>query len=277
MKDKKKLIIEKMIDKSDSYVIDKGLLPDLSFRFLCIGKSFLSGKTNFCGNILLKPEAYRNDFEGENMFIVSASLSNDEKLKTIIKEKEIPSQNLFSEYDEEMLMAVYQMIEEEYEEAVENQKTPKQYLIFFDDMSFSGIFKGKNFGIINKMFSNGRHINLSVLLTAQKATDIMTSAFENMSAGVFFNCSDRQLEKIETDVNYVTTKKLFKLKFREVCKEKHSFFMVNFSNKPEFMYLDKDFNPITFEEEENKNVKEKNKNVKEDNDLKLIPIPSRSK
>ena len=245
----KKLSIEKMIDKSDTYVIDKGVLPNLPFRMIVIGKSFLSGKTNFCGNLILKPEAYRNDFEGNNIFIISASIFTDPKLSVIISEKLIPSQNLFGEYDEDMLEAIYEMIEEEYQEAVADKKIPKHYLIYFDDMSFSGIFKGKNFGIIAKMFSNGRHINCNILLTAQKATDVMTSAFENMSAGVFFNCSERQLEKIEADTNYVTTKKLFKKKFREVTKEPHSFLMVNFSNKPELMYLNKDFEPIVFEED----------------------------
>ena len=44
---KKKLQIYKMRDKSDSYVIKKHLIPDLPCRILVVGKSFLSGKTNF--------------------------------------------------------------------------------------------------------------------------------------------------------------------------------------------------------------------------------------
>ena len=122
--------------------------------------------------------------------------------------------------------------------------------MIFDDMSFSGIFKGKNFGIISKMFSNGRHINLSVIVTAQKYSDIMTSARENMTLGIFFNCSDKQLDLITEDINYITSKKNFKKKFREVTREKHSFFVVNFTNNPNEMYLNKNFEPINMKEED---------------------------
>ena len=76
----------------------------------------------------------------------------------------------------------------------------------------------------------------------------MTSARENMTMGVFFNCSDKQLDLITEDINYLTTKKLFKKKFRESTSEKHSFFVVNFSNDKDEMYLNKNFEPIKFEE-----------------------------
>ena len=196
--------------------------------------------------MLLLPEYYSNDFEGKNIFVISPSINSDPKLATLCSEKEIPDKNTFDFYDEELVEAIYNMIEEEYIETVEKKKKPPNFLIFFDDMSYSGIFKSKNFGIINKIFSNGRHINLSVIMTAQKATDCPTNAFENLTMGIFFSCSDRQLDKIEHDVNYQSNKKVFKTKFREITSEPHSFLCVNFSNKPDEMYLDKNFEPVNF-------------------------------
>ena len=242
----KKLQIYKMVDKSENYYTKKDKIADIPFKMVICGKSQLSGKTNFVGNMLLLPEYYSNDFLGKNIFIVSGSLDSDPKISTLISEKEIPARNTFDFYDEELIEAIYAMVEDEYTKHIEEKKRPPNYLIFFDDLSSSGILKqGK---IINKIFSVGRHINLSVIMTAQKATDCPTNAFENLTLGIFFSCSDRQLEKIEHDVNYHTTKKIFKKKVREITSEPHSFLCVNFTNKPEEMYLDKNFEPVNFKE-----------------------------
>ena len=243
---KKELKIYRLNDKSDSYDIKKGLLPDLSFRMLVIGRSKLSGKSNLVGNLLLLPEFYKNDFDSNNIFIISPSLDTDPKLQTVIEQRDIPKQNTFSFFDEELLKEMYNMIEEEYVEAVENKQKPNHYLWIFDDLSYSGIFKAKNFGIVKKMFSNGRHINLSCIITAQKASDIPTAAFENASAAFCFACSDRQLDKIEQDMNYNTSRKEFKKQFRIHTKEPHSFMLINFSNSAAERYLDKNFKPIVF-------------------------------
>jgi len=246
---KKKLQIYKVKDKNEKHYTKKDILSDIPFRMLIVGKSQLSGKTNFLCNILGQENFYKNDFKkGENIFLISASLNNDNKLQKLIQCLDIEHTNLYDTFDENIIEALYEMIQEEFEEKVRNNQKPDNYLIIFDDMSFSGIFKGKNFGIINKMFSNGRHINLSVIITAQKYSDIMTSARENMTMGVFFNCSDKQLDLITEDINYLTTKKLFKKKFREITSEKHSFFVVNFTNDKDEMYLNKNFEPIKFEE-----------------------------
>ena len=246
----KKYNIFKVKDSNEKHYTPKTIISDLPARILVVGKSQLSGKTNFLCNILGQSDFYLDDFKGENIFLISGSISNDAKLRNLIECKEIDSANLYPDYDEEILEGIYEMIQEEFEEAIEKKKTPENYLIIMDDMSFGGALKGKNFGIINKIFSNGRHINLSCIITAQKYSDILTSARENMTMGIFFNCSDKQLDLITEDVNYTTTKKIFKKKFRETTREKHSFFVVSFTNKPEEMYLDKNFQPINMEEED---------------------------
>jgi hypothetical protein len=247
------LNILRVKDKNEKHYTTKFPLSDIPFRILVVGKSQLSGKTTFLVNLLLNPDGrfYTGDFKGENIFLISGSVGNDRKLKTLIDEKDI--ENVFHDYDEDTIEAIYQMIQEEYEEAVSKNKKPENYLMIFDDMSFKGIFKGKDFSIIKRIFSNGRHINLSCIVTAQKYTDISTSIRENMTLGVFFNCSDKQLDVITEDINYSATKKEFKQKFRHCTREKHSFFVVNFTNDPNSMYMDCHFQPISFEQE-NQNV-----------------------
>ena len=246
---KKSLEIYKVKDKNEKYYTKKDIISDIPFRICIVGKSQLSGKTNLLVNLLLRDEFYKNDFIGKNIFLISGSVGNDAKLQTLIDQKQIEPQNIFSEYDEELIEALYEMLQDEFEEAIENNKRPKNTLVIFDDMSFGGIFKGKNFGVINKMFSNGRHINLSCIITAQKYSTIGSNQRENMTMGIFFSCSDKQLELITEDINYLTDKKSFKSRYRKVCNEKHSFFVVNFTNPKESMYLNSKFEPIEFHED----------------------------
>jgi hypothetical protein len=112
-------------------------------------------------------------------------------------------------------------------------------------MSFSGVFKKKINGVISKIYSNGRHINLSVISTSQKYSDLSTSSRENCSGSIFFNCSNKQMDLIESDHNILLDgKKPFQKMFRKTLEEPHSFLVVNYSNNKDSRYLDKNFNPV---------------------------------
>jgi hypothetical protein len=231
-------------DKADNYVIEHKLIPDIPYRILIVGKSMLSGKSNLVDNLLLRQEFYNSYFKGENIYIVSPSLASVEKLNRLVNVIDIPSENLFNEYDEDVLKELYKMIEEDYKEDVENKKRPANSLIVFDDMSYNGDLKKKRHGIINKIFSNGRHVNLSVICTSQKYSDVLTSARENMSGGFFFNMSDNQLEQVEKDHNYNMTKKEFYKMFRDNVKERHDFILIDYTKKNDDRYINNKFEVI---------------------------------
>jgi len=238
------LEIYKVKDDAEAYYSKKNTIFDLPMRLLIVGKSQLSGKSNLLVNLLLRDEFYNKDFKGENIFLVSPSITNDDKLRKLIKVKDIPEENLFTEYDEDVLKELYKLLQNEYEEAKENKEKPQNKLVIFDDCSYNGALKSKQHGIINKMFSNGRHINLSIITTAQKYSDLLTSSRENCNGGIFFNCSNKQLELIESDHNYLGNKKEFFNMFRHVMDDKHAFLVVNYTNSKEQRYLDKNFDVI---------------------------------
>lgn len=240
----KTLSIYKVKDEADKDYTKKDLIFDIPFRLLIVGKSQLSGKSNILVNLLLRDEFYNKDFDGSNIFLVSPSITNDEKLKKIIKVKEIPEENLFLEYDEDVIKELYKMLQDEYEEAKANGDKPQNKLIIFDDASYDGDLKSKKHGIINKIFSNGRHIMLSAIITSQKYSDILTSCRLNCNGAIIFNTNNRELEMIEADHNYLETKKEFMKMFRNVMNEKHSFLVVNYTNSKEQRYLDKNFDVI---------------------------------
>jgi len=242
---KKSYKILKVRDKNDSYYTPIERLFDLPFRLLINGKSQLSGKTTIILNLLLNPVfGYDKLFEGDDIYIVSNN-KLDNKLSLMADKLDIPEGNRF-EYDEDYLEILYDDMEESFmEETMEGGK-PQNRLIIFDDCGYSGSLKNKQSGIISKMICNGRHLNLSQIYTSQRFSQVSTTLRTNLTGAILFNTSMKELELITEDMNYMSNKKEFVKIFRETTKEPRQFMVVNFSNKPEEMYLDTTFTPIAW-------------------------------
>ena len=232
--------IYKVKDTSEKHYKDKGNMFNLPMRLLIIGKSHLSGKTNLLTNLLLQDDSklYKHEFEPENIYIFSGSIDTDKKIQTIIEEKDIPNSNLFDEFDDDILDAVLDNIKEEY------MDKPFHSLIILDDMSFGGNLKKKTYGALSKLFSNGRHFGASVILTSQKYTDILSGARENCSGCIMFKCTNKSLDTISEEHNFLENKKDFKKMFRNVTQEPHSFLVVNYSNPHDKLYMNNEFEAV---------------------------------
>ena len=242
---KKNYKILKVRDKNDSYYTPIERLFDLPFRLLINGKSQLSGKTTIILNLLLNPVfGYDKLFDGDDIYIVSNN-KLDNKLALMADKLDIPEDNRF-EYDEDYLEILYDDMEESFmEETMEGGK-PQNRLIIYDDCGYSGSLKNKQSGIISKMICNGRHLNLSQIYTSQRFSQVSTTLRTNLTGAILFNTSMKELELITEDMNYMSTKKEFIKTFRETTKEPRQFMVVNFSNKPEEMYMDSEFKPIAW-------------------------------
>lgn len=239
-----KIQILKLKDNTDSFVKRKNKTFDLPMRVLLSGKTGM-GKTNILSNFLLNDnkEFYRKDFDPENIFIFSNSLEGDNKLKIIIRELDIPEENLFKKYDEEVVEVIYDMLMENYNEAIEEGEKPKHSLMIFDDVSFDGSLKGKEKeSQMNRIFMNGRKFLISTLATAQKYSSFGTGLRENASGLLLGKSSNKQLDLIEQDHNYLKNKKDFRDMYLDNTKDKHDFLVINYS-KPE-LYFSKEFEPI---------------------------------
>tara|TARA_R110001583_G_scaffold34285_5_gene115365 strand:- start:893 stop:1627 length:735 start_codon:yes stop_codon:yes gene_type:complete len=242
---KKNYKILKVRDKNDSYYTPIERLFDLPFRLLINGKSQLSGKTTIVLNLLLNPVfGYDKLFDGDDIYIVSNN-KLDNKLALMADKLDIPEDNRF-EYDEDYLEILYDDMEESFmEETMEGGK-PQNRLIIFDDCGYSGSLKNKQSGIISKLICNGRHLNLSQIYTSQRFSQVSTTLRTNLTGAILFNTSMKELELITEDMNYMSTKKEFIKTFRETTKEPRQFMVVNFSNKPEEMYMNTEFEPIAW-------------------------------
>jgi hypothetical protein len=232
----------RMIDKSDKYKIERKDFFSLPYRLLVIGRTG-AGKSNILGCLLLLKDMYRGVFQPEDIYIFSGSLQGDRKLQTIIKELDVPTENLFNSYNDAVLSEVYDILVDEYKEAVDDKTIPTQKLIVFDDISFDGSLKGQSRSpMINKLFMNGRKFLISTIVTAQKYSDISTGARENASGVVLFKSTNKQLELIEQDMNYLDNKKDFYKMVKDHTSNDYDFMLMDFQRQP--YYRDKEYKPI---------------------------------
>ena len=63
---------------------------------------------------------------------------------------------------------------------------------------------------------------------------------------IIFQTNNKELSVIEEEHNYLEDKKTFMKLFRENVKERHDFFVINYSNKHSEMYMNRDFEIISY-------------------------------
>lgn len=242
MTHKKKYSIYSVKDKNEKKIKKKDGIFDLTHRLLLIGKT-QSGKGVVATNMCLLPEYYANDFEGEHIYIFSKSLDFDYKTKLMIKQKDIPKQNLFKGLNDDTLGAVLDFIEEQYLEAEENGEKPPHSLIIMDDVMENLKEKEKD-SAVNELFVRGRHLNISTWVFLQYYSRLPIIARTNCNGLVIFELPKKQIDIISEEHNYLDDKKDFYKMYKKATDKKHSFFVINYTNDKEDRYLDSNFEKI---------------------------------
>jgi len=233
--------IRKVIDKSDSQVIDMGILPNVRFFGMLVGKTGAS-KTTLLINMLLNPEfGYSEIFK--EIYIFSGSLNSDKKLEKLIDAKEIPQSNLYSDYDNDLLNALYDKLEEDYNERDMNDEPVEYPLIILDDLSFA-MGRGKEFNALTRLAQNSRKLGISVLITTQHYSQIPLAVRNNISFAVLYATSSKNLAIIEEEHNFLKSRREFTTMWRDNVIGKRDFIVVNYDNDKNDIYLNKEFEKI---------------------------------
>lgn len=222
------LNILKCRDIYDDRRIHKGdMLPSLPTKIAIVGKSALSGKSTLVSNLINRPEFYGKDFIGENIYLVSGSTTSDEKVKNIIKFKKIPEENIFKALNDDVLELIMEMIKTKYEESEADDETPPHSLVVFDDIAYSkAISKRVGNERLSQLFCNFRHYMCSIIVTAQKATQLARVVRVNVIMYMIFSQPLNELDSIIGDVCYIDKKEFRKL-FINSTQNKHDVFIIN--------------------------------------------------
>ena len=229
-------------DKNNKKVIKKDNIFDLPNRLLFVAKTG-QGKGVNIANYILRPEFYNDDYDGENIYIFSPSILLDVKTQLIIKQKNMPQENLFNKLNDENLRAVLDFIEEEYHEREEEKEPQKHSLIIIDDCMPS--MKDKQNGAFQDLFIRSRHFMTSVWATVRFYNKCPTVCRNNINGLILFEVNNKQLENIEDDHNYLDNKKDFRILYNKAVKgNKHNTFIINYTNDRDKMYLNSNFETI---------------------------------
>ena len=235
-----KLAVLKVKDTTDKLTISVDRLFDLPFRLILTGKSG-TGKGGIITNIVLNENyGYKKVFT--DIYIFAPEPYADEKMRIIIEEKEVPDSNIFNDIED--LEELYDMLVDDFKDRVSQKEKPKFPLLIIDDLAFSGKLANR-FNALAKVMCNSRKFMISCIITAQAYTQIAKNIRLQASAMIIFQTSNKELEIIETENNYLKGgKKAFYKMFRDNVIEKHDFLCINYSNKYDELYLDKKFKPL---------------------------------
>ena len=228
--------VEKMKDKGDAFTIEKKEVPSIPFRTLIIGQTGAS-KTTLLGSLILNKDAYKNDFRGKDIYVFSP-LKNDFKMEQIIKRKNIPDDNVFTELDDDILNELYDKLVDDFEFLISMKKKPKPTLIVIDDFSFSGALRSGFYNSLARVFC---------LLTSQYYHHILPVCKNNASSVFFYTASLKQRENLMDDHNYLGNKKMFMRMLDDHLKNKRDFILIDYSKDMDKIYRDKNFKIIDTE------------------------------
>jgi hypothetical protein len=246
-----------MKDSNDTNTIIKSSLCNLPTRSLMIGASGL-GKSSLLGWLMCNEgeKGWKDHIKPENIYIFSGSYKNgkgDEKLDKIIKYLEIPEENIFDSYDNDVLNELYEVIVDNYNDAIEEKEKPEHSLIIMDDLGFTNKLK-KNIddSALDRIFCNGRKFLVSTIILNQRIIQCSPTVITQANNVILFKPNNRDLELYETNFNYLESKKLFNKMVRQQTENKHDYMVIDLSKNKKEIYRDKEFEPIKFCECEGK-------------------------
>jgi len=251
--------VMKAKDVSDKFITKKDILPDIPFRMLIVGRSG-SGKSSILSCLVALDDWYSSNFKGDNIYLWSGS-KGDDKINKLIEFKEIPDSNVRHEWFDTEVSMVYDDLVEEWKTAVDDGERPNDVLFIVDDMFYSNKFANsrQKDSMMNKVFMNGRKINISIVILAQKYSSISSGLRENANAIITFGATNKQIDLMETDWNYLPNSRDFYKVFRDATNNsKHDFLFINIDLPINQRYMNKEFKSL-YPIENDEKKEEKNK------------------
>ena len=217
-------------------VCEIGLLPNLPFSAVCIGKSG-SGKSMAVCNMLSNPYMLKDVFD---FIIMYTGVEPDENL---IECLELPKENIKVNFTEDDVSSYMTKMEKVCKQKGKKslEEVPKVCMIFDDILGFPKFLKSAT---MSKLITTNRHMNISVIILSQYFKKLPCVVRTNASYTMVFPSSEAECLKIAEELCPPNlNKKQFMTLIRHATAEPYQFLSINSRSPPQKM-LRKNFDTI---------------------------------
>jgi len=191
-----------------------------------------SGKTMLLINLLTWYAPYF-----DNIFIWSPTINLDRKWEQIIEKLRIPKENLFDNYNDNVVSGLMRKIKDFNKNRKEKEKI--QTLFIFDDMV--QYLPTTKVNALNKLCMNHRHYKISHIIISQSFKKLPPVVRSNTTGMILFNTDNStEREKIIEELSGNIGKKDFEKLFIETTIKKYSFLYINYDTRKIYSNFDKE-------------------------------------
>ena len=187
--------------------------PQKCFRLLIFSPSN-SGKSKVIKNLIARSEFGYSNYYKQNIFLFSPTIHVD----PIWQDLSLPKTHLYDEWDERIV---------ENNLAYASQHIGA--LLILDDMiTSSDAVNGKRGNLLKKIFYQGRHHKVSIILVSQKLKDIPLGMRINSTHIICFDLRNKnEEESFLSENNYIDD---LPEKYNKATTEKYNFLYINKEN-----------------------------------------------
>jgi adenylate kinase family enzyme len=208
-----------------------GPLPLGNINYILCGKKG-SGKSTLALNLLKrKTSPYYRQFD--NIFLISPTASRDEKFAKLIEELKVDNK-FYDTLDDEVINEIVEKLKrfnDQYK--FEHPKSTPRNLLIMDDCIHM-LPTSTQQSSINQLFTNQRHLKLSLWIMTQQLTKLNRLIRTNCDLLSYFpNDSKKEFETIENE--WAIEPKLLKAVYDYATNSQNSFLHISFfGRKPSF-------------------------------------------
>ncbi len=187
--------------------------PQKCFRMLIFSPSN-SGKSNVIKNLITRKEFGYNTYYKKNIFLFSPTVHID----PIWQGLDLPEAHLYDEWDEKIVENILAY----------SSKHGGSLLILDDMITSSDAVNGKRGNLLKKIFYQGRHHKVSIILVSQKLKDIPLGMRINSTHIICFDLRNKNEEDAFLEENnYIEN---LPDKYTHATAEKYNFLYINKEN-----------------------------------------------
>ncbi len=184
--------------------------PQKCFRLLIFSPSN-SGKSNLIKNLITRPDFGYAHFYKDNIFLFSPTIYID----PIWLNLDLPKTHLYDEWNEKLVENILAFA----------SKHSGALLVLDDMITSSEAVNGKRGNLLKKIFYQGRHHKVSIILVSQKLKDVPLGMRINATHVICFDLRNKlEEDSFLEENNYIQD---LATKYHKATTDKYNFLYIN--------------------------------------------------